>query len=105
MPDTLPGLAHRVRTLEGGLDRLTNRVDAHADLREQVAVLRTKFEAFSGHVLEKLDSIEEHQATEDTKREQGEKRTTRLLVGLMVTLTGSAITFAVTTLVVFGGPG
>lgn len=88
----------RVRMLERHYERLEDRVDKNAEIKEHVAVLRTEFQAFSAQVLARLDDLEE-------TMDKDVKGLRRVFITLTVSVSGAAITFGITSLVVFGSPG
>lgn len=98
MPEpTLAEALYRVTTLERSLERLQDRVEKTTEVKEALAILSAEYHIFAKSVHERLDEMEE-------ANEQDVKGLRRVLIGFSLTIAGAAIAFAVTTLVVFGGP-
>lgn len=79
------------------MERLQNQLDKNAELRQALAVLTTEHNAFARAVHDRLDEIEK-------SSESDVRGLRRVLIGFSLSVAGAAIAFAITTLVVFGGP-
>lgn len=108
MPDQPNGntLTYRITMIERELDKLETRWDtSFTDLRSQitsltreVAVFHEQFNAEVKSVRERLDQLEES-VNEDVRGLR------RILLSVGTAVLVAAITFAITSLAVFGGPG
>lgn len=98
-------LPYRVSELERDLAKLENRVEKQAEIREAVAVLRAEFQGFVIAFNTRLDKLEAS-LNQDIENFDGDvKGLRRVLIGAAVTVMIAAITFAITSLAVFGAPG
>lgn len=108
MPDSPSNVAYRVARLEHEVEQLDARLTRSSEIHESIAVLRAETLARREAVDNRLTHLEEAIEKRLTNLEQAHERDVRgirrLLITFSLTVAGSAITFAVTTLVVFGAP-
>lgn len=98
MPDNPANFAYRLDRVERDLDHVKVRIEKDAEIAREVAVLRAKYDAHTSEVEKRLAHLE-------LVVENDVKGLRKLLITFSLTVAGSAVAFAVTTLVVFGGPG
>lgn len=103
-PDSGNGttLTYRVSQLEKEFDKLEGKLDKQNttmnEIKQEVAVLRTEFKAFEINVLDRLKDIE-GTFNDDVKGLR------KVAIGAGSAVLIAAITFAISALKVFGGPG
>jgi len=97
-------LTYRVMVLERELDKLEDQVEKWMEIREQVAVLRTEFHGFVTHFDNRLNELEKNLGDDITDYNEDVKNLRKVLIGAAITVMLAAITFAITSLAVFGGP-
>lgn len=91
------GTQFRLAALERALERLQDRVERNMEIQQALAVLATEFKLYVRDTEERLEDLE-------NSFEKDVKGLRRLLITFSLTVAGSAVAFAITTLVVFGGP-
>ena len=108
MPDSGNGgtnLTYRVMVLEREFDKLENQVEKYVEIREQVAVLRAEFHGFSKAIDDRLNQLEANLSKDITDYNEDVKGLRKVMIGAAITVMIAAVTFAITSLAVFGGPG
>lgn len=106
-------LTYRVAILERELEKLEHQWNtSFTDLRHQittltreVAVLATKFEDHTKHVDSRLDELEKSVVQLEGSVNEDVKGLRRVLFSVGSAVLIAAITFAITSLAVFGAPG
>lgn len=98
-------LTYRIMLLEREFEKLENQVEKYIEVREQVAVLRAEFHGFSTSIKERLDDIEHNLSQDILDYNNDVKGLRKVLIGAAITVMLAAVTFAITSLAVFGGPG
>lgn len=94
MPDRqIMPMESRMLLVEREIDRLEKQVTQHAEIRQQVAVLRAEFKSFTENM---------HEDFAEIKNDVGSLRKT--LIGASITVMIAAVGFALTSLAVFGAP-
>lgn len=98
-------LTYRVMILEREFEKLENQVEKYVEIREQVAVLRAEFHGFSTAIEKRLNDLETNLGSDISDYNDDVKGLRKVLIGAAITVMLAAVTFAITSLAVFGGPG
>jgi len=113
VPENGPTLTYRVGQLERDLERFEERYERrHTELvaqvvrlQEQIAVLRAEFHGYVASVDRRLDELEANLTNDIKDYNEDVKGLKKVLILSLTGVMGAAITFAITSLAVYGGPG
>lgn len=95
----------RVSILEREFEKLEQQMERYLEMREQVAVLRAEFQGFVVAINDRLNHLEINLGEDISDYNEDVKGLRKVMIGAAVTVMIAAVTFAITSLAVFGGPG